>query len=103
MDIGYQQLHATPDLADRLALELQRSMDYYDRHFQQAPISSITLCPLPEALPQLAGQLEQLTGIPVTEIKPEDIVKLREPVDAHRFAQCLLAIGAALRTEAAQL
>jgi len=102
MDIGYQQLHATPDLADRLALELQRSMDYYDRHFQQAPISSITLCPLPEALPQLAGQLEQLTGIPVTEIKPEDIVKLREPVDAHRFAQCLLAIGAALRTEAAQ-
>ena len=103
MDIGYQQLIAAPDLVDRLALELQRSMDYYDRHFQQAPITSITLCPLPEALPQLAEQLEQQTGIRVREFKPEDIVELREPIDAKQFATCMLAIGAALRTEPAQL
>ncbi|MEA2079623.1 MAG: hypothetical protein U9P00_07165, partial [Pseudomonadota bacterium] len=103
MDIGYRQLLATPDLVDRLALELQRSMDYYDRHFQQAPITSITLCPLPEALPQLAEQLEQQVGIPARELEPEDIVEVREPVDAEQFAKCVLAIGAALRTEPAQL
>jgi len=103
MDIGYQQLLATPELVDRLALELQRSMDYYDRHFQQAPITAITLCPLPEALPQLAEQLEQQTGIPVREVKLEDIVEVHEPIDAEQFAQCVLAIAAALRTEPAQL
>ena len=103
MDIGYQQLLATPELVDRLALEIQRSMDYYDRHFQQAPITSITLCPLPEVLPQLAEQLEQQTGIPVQQVKLEDIVEVHEPVDAKQFATCMLAIGAALRTEPAQL
>lgn len=103
MGVGYQQLLATPDLVDRLVLELQRSMDYYDRHFQQAPITAITLCPLPEALPQLAEQLEQQTGIPVQEVKLEDIVEVHETIDAERFAKCVLAIGAALRTEPAQL
>lgn len=103
MDIGYQQLLATPELVDRLALEIQRSMDYYDRHFQQAPITSITLCPLPEGLPQLAEQLEQQTGIPVQQVKLEDIVEVHESVDTEQFAKCVLAIGAALRTEPAQL
>jgi MSHA biogenesis protein MshI len=83
MDIGYQQLLATPELVDRLALEIQRSMDYYDRHFQQAPITSITLCPLPEVLPQLVGQLEQQTGIPVQQVKLEDIVEVHESVDTR--------------------
>lgn len=103
MDIGYQQLLATPDLIDRLALEIQRSLDYYDRHFQQAPITSISLCPLPEALPQLAERLEQQTGIPVREIRLEEIVEVHEPINTEQFAKCVLAIGAALRTEPAQL
>jgi MSHA biogenesis protein MshI len=103
MDIGYQQLLASPDLVDRLALELQRSMDYYDRHFQQAPITSITLCPLPETLPQLAEQLGQQVGIPARELELQDIVEVREPLDAEQFAKSVLAIGAALRTEPAEL
>ena len=61
-DIGYRQLQDTPELLDRLALELQRSLDYYDRHFQQAPVASVTLCPLPQPVPGLAGQLEEQLG-----------------------------------------
>jgi hypothetical protein len=61
-------------------------MDYHDRHFQQAPITAITLCPPPKALPQLAEQLEQQTGIPVHEIKLEDIVQVHEAIDVKRFA-----------------
>jgi MSHA biogenesis protein MshI len=103
MDIGYQQLQDTPGLVDRLALELQRSMDYYDRHFQQAPITAITLCPVPGPAPQIAEQLEQQVGVPVHKLQLGDIVELRETVDDERLAHCLLAIGAALRTEPAQL
>jgi MSHA biogenesis protein MshI len=103
MDIGYHQLQDTPGLVDRLALELQRSMDYYDRHFQQAPIAAITLCPVPGSAPQIAEQLEQQVGVPVHTLQVEDIVEVREPVDDEQLAHCLLAIGAALRTEPAQL
>lgn len=103
IDIGYRQLLATPELVDRLTLELQRTMDYYDRHFQQAPISSITLCPPPEEVPQLAEQLEQQTGIAVRELRLEDIVEVPAPIDARQFAHCVLAIGTALRTESSQL
>jgi len=103
MDIGYRQLRETPALADRLALELQRSMDYYDRHFQQAPITSITLCPLPGSTGSFAEQLEQQVGVPVHKLQADDIAELTDSVDAETFAHCLLAIGTALRSEPTQL
>jgi len=103
LDIGYRQLKEAPELVDRLALELQRSMDYYDRHFQQAPISAITLCPTPEPLPFMADQLTQQTGIDVHELSMDDLVESSSPVDDELFAHCLLAIGTALRYEPKEL
>ena len=103
LDIGYRNLRETPDLVDRLALELQRSMDYYDRHFQQAPISAITLCPTPEPLAFVAAQLAQLTGIETHELKLDELVDSDSPVDDEIFARCLLAIGSALRSEPKEL
>ncbi len=103
MDLGYRQLLESPELVDRLALELQRSMDYYDRHFQQAPINAVTLCPTPQPLAQFADQLAQQTGIIVRELHLEDIVDVDPAVDAAEFSRCVLAIGAALRREPAQL
>jgi len=103
LDIGYRDLIESPALVERLALELQRSIDYYDRHFQQAPVSSIVLCPLPQPARPLAEQLEQQTGIPVQVLQLEDIVEFRNPLPEDQQADCLLAIGAALRSEASQL
>jgi MSHA biogenesis protein MshI len=103
MDMGYKQLCETPDLVDRLALELQRSMDYYDRHFQQAPITSVTLCPLPAPVRQLAEQLARQTGIAVHQLRVEDLVDVDPAVDHAQFPRCTLAIGAALRSDPAQL
>ncbi|MFQ5642076.1 MAG: type IV pilus biogenesis protein PilM [Thiogranum sp.] len=103
MDTGYRQLQETPGLVDRLALELQRSMDYYDRHFQQAPITSITLCPMPAPMEPLAEQLEQQVGVPVHRLQADDIVEIHDSIGTETFAHCLLAIGAALRSEPAQL
>ena len=103
LDIGYRDLIESPALIERLALELQRSMDYYDRHFQQAPVSSIVLCPLPQRARPLAEQLEQQTGIPVRVLRLEDVVELKKPIPEDQETECLLAIGAALRSESAQL
>ncbi len=103
LDIGYRDLIQSPALVERLALELQRSMDYYDRRFQQAPVTSIVLCPLPQPARPLAEQLEQRTGIPVRVLQLEDIVELRNPLPEGQEPECLLAIGAALRSEPSQL
>lgn len=103
LDMGAQQLQDTPELVEHLALELQRSMDYYDRHFQQAPISTITLCPLPVRLPFLADQLAEQTGITVHELKREELVTCDFSIDDELFAHCLLAIGAALRSNPTRL
>ena len=103
MDFGYRQLQENPELANRLALELQRSMDYYDRHFQQAPISSVVLCPLPVALPGMELRLAEYTGLPVQSIDLSEIIEIDENIEAGQLSGCLLAIGAALRTEMTQL
>ena len=103
LDIGYRDLIESPALVERLALELQRSMDYYDRHFQQAPVSSIVLCPLPQPARPLAEQLEQQTGIPVHVLRLQDIVEIRNPLPEDQKAECLLAIGAALRSDPTEL
>lgn len=103
IDFGYKQLKETPELVDRLALELQRSMDYYDRHFQQAPITSVALCPVPVELPDLASSLAEQTGFPVQSVELADIVEPGDDVDTGQHAECILAIGAALRTETTEL
>jgi len=103
MDFGYRQLQESPELIDRLALELQRSMDYYDRHFQQAPISAVALCPLPVDLPVLASRLGEQTGLPVHSIDIADIVEIGDGVETAQLAECVLAIGAALRSETTKL
>lgn len=103
LDIGYRDLIESPALVDRLALELQRSMDYYDRHFQQAPISTIVLCPLPQPARPLAEQLEQQTGFPVQNLALQDIVAASDPALEEHAAECFLAIGAALRSEPTEL
>ena len=94
----------TRELRERLHSRLlELSVDYYDRHFQQAPIGSIVLCPLPQTATPLVEQLEQQTGIPVRLLELEDIVDLRNPLARDQEADCVLAIGAALRAETSQL
>jgi MSHA biogenesis protein MshI len=103
MEFGWQQLERSPELIDRLALELQRSMDYYDRHFQQAPVTRLTLCPGLNNDAQVSEQLAQQTGVRIQALQLTELVELPAAADAATLARCTLAIGAALRTEPAQL
>ena len=107
LEMGYldlEQASADPrHLWDTLALELQRSMDYYDRHFQQAQISHVLLAPLPVPVPGMAESLHENLGLPVRQVRLEEVVELPEPLDEAQEARCFLAVGAALRREAKRL
>jgi MSHA biogenesis protein MshI len=111
LDFGYEQLVRSTEHAgelsgddfnsefDRVVLEVQRSLDYYDRYFSQPNIAKILISPTEEPIPGLVDYLSRNTGVATAILDVNEIVDSATPLDARRQAQCLLAIGAALRQE----
>ncbi len=111
LDFGYEQLVRSTEHVgelsvdefnpefDRVVLEVQRSLDYYDRYFSQPNVAKILISLTEEPIPGLVDYLSRNTGIATAILDINDIVDSATPLDAKRQAQCLLAIGAALRQE----
>jgi MSHA biogenesis protein MshI len=82
-----------------VVLELQRSLDYYERHFDQPPITRIAVSPAGGRADDLARELGRETGFEVSTLDLNALVSCKTPIDAPAQASCLLAVGAALREE----
>lgn len=82
---------------DRLILEIQRSLDYYDRYFYQPPIAGIVFTPLAEPIPGLFDYVKQSLGVDVRELDMAEVVEVADDVGRAGLAQCVVAIGAAMR------
>ena len=85
--------------AASVVLELQRSLDYYERHFDQPPITRIAVSPAGSRAAELAQDLGSETGFEVTTLDLNVLLRCTAPVDPAGQAACLLAVGAALREE----
>jgi MSHA biogenesis protein MshI len=83
--------------AGALALELQRSLDYYETHFDQPAITDLAVAPGSSFSPALAAEISSLTGLRVHPLALDE--HLDCDADAHIPEGWLpsLAIGAALR------
>lgn len=105
IDVGMKQLLAArggggDELHGRVALEVQRTFDHFDRQFPFVALEKLMLGPEP-AESGLAGHLAQNLGLPV------EIVKLREtltcdagaPLDAESEWRLFHLLGASLRHE----
>lgn len=90
-------------LLERVSLELQRTLDNFDRQYSFISVSGMMVSafpPVPELLPYLAENLY----IPVASMDLAtvcDFPSIPELRDVARQGQCLQAIGAALRTPGA--
>lgn len=90
------------NLYDRIVLELQRSLDNFDRQFTHIAVSKLVVTPVPAA-EDLRDHLAANLDLPVAWLEFSDIMdfphipELREPA---RQTQCLRMIGAAMREEA---
>ena len=85
---------------DRVELEVQRSLDYFDRQFHHLSINKM-LVSAPEDL-NLVVTLGSSLGIPVEALdlaQGMDIVGVPELADSEYASYALLSIGAALRLE----
>jgi len=106
IDIDLAQLgHAEGDLRqqllDRLVLEVQRSLDHFDRQFSYLTLSRLIIAPLPEDS-GLQSYLSENLDVPVEEARLQDAIDISGvPELASRTLQAdyFMAIGAALRQE----
>ena len=107
LDFGYERLAEQAEQenhsVERLSLEIQRSLDYYDRYFNQAPIRSVIISPLEDKVPAICGDLENLLGLSCRFLDLQEIVELENELSADQQQQCLLSVAAALRREPRKL
>ena len=85
---------------DRITLELQRSMDHFERQFSFITISKLVLAPLPPAV-NLEAYLATNLYLPVSTLNLDEVFDFStvSGVGPTQRMQCFLALGAALRTE----
>lgn len=84
-------------LIDYLALEIQRSLDYYESYYGMPPIASLVVAPLANHTQMLVDGLNQSLGVIARAMDVSAIVPCRERLDDATQQRCLPAIGAALR------
>ena len=87
------------DVLERLTLEIQRTLDHFDRQFGGIPVDRLLLLPMEHAA-RLRDGLAGNLALPVEVLKLADALDLSAFADADAIPPvCMHAIGAALRIE----
>ena len=90
-------------LFERIALELQRSLDHFDRQFSNIPLAHLLLAPLPEEL-GLSVYLAANLSAPVEAVNLGDVLDFHEVPELREPAEQMMrwqTLGTALRAESA--
>jgi MSHA biogenesis protein MshI len=85
-----------------LALELQRSLDYYESHYDQTPIGDLVIAPGGDRAHRLAAAIRSETSLRVSVLDVRELCDVRVSGELVNDWPSLMAFGAALRCEAAE-
>jgi len=85
---------------ENIMLEIQRSLDYFERHSSHPPINTLVITPLQH---ELSGFIEYFMsnnlGLQVNVLDLNSVIECAIPVSEVLQTRCLFTIGAALRDE----
>lgn len=81
-----------------VALEIQRSLDYYESHYDCRPVAEIILGPGVD-LHAISKSLTEQLDLTVSPIVLGDLLHMEEDISDEEQGSCLLAVGAALRSD----
>lgn len=84
---------------DGIVIEIQRSMDYYESHFSQPPVSSLVVAPLERPIPGIAEYISQQLNVSTRVLDVNALIDSTQPLTEDLQSRCFLAIGSALRVE----
>jgi len=82
---------------DQLVLELQRSLDYYERQMGQAPPASICLCGDNVTADKVSENFNASVAAQVSVLQLAQSLNAPESLDESLLQLCVTAIGGALR------
>lgn len=111
LDVGLAHMRPNPEdgaeereerlhrVLDHVALEIQRSLDYYESHFGQGAISNVAIAPMESDVPGMIPYLSGNLSLAVRLFDLGAVLDMGEPMSDSEQARGLLAIGAALRHE----
>jgi len=102
IDIGLEMMASfqdTGELFDRVVLEVQRSLDYYDSHFRQSPVTTLALAPMPHEVPGLVDHLKANLSLNVITMDLTKLMECEAELKPELQSLCLAVLGAALRQE----
>jgi MSHA biogenesis protein MshI len=107
IDLGRRQENdATHNLSfdiHALALELQRSLDYYESHYDQPPIADLVVAAGDNRADENALALSKETGLAGAAFDVQDIFEVMDSIEPDCHWPSLIAMGAALRVDRADL
>lgn len=98
MDAVVQDDFARGELVSTIVLETQRSLDYYESHFDYGPVTELVLAP-GSNVGGLADSLHEELGLTISSLDLNGMFDMRSALSIEDQSDCLVAIGAALRTE----
>jgi MSHA biogenesis protein MshI len=81
-----------------LAIELQRSLDYYESHFDRPPITEIVIAADDERAQRVLAPLRSETGLAVDTFNVRQLFNVEAGLEPDTHFAALVALGAALRT-----
>ena len=93
---------ADPELGiepELLATELQRSLDYYESHFDRTPISELVVAAGDARGEKVKQALQSATGLSTSLLDIGELFDVAPGVEADTHFPGLIALGAALRRE----
>ena len=109
IDVGMQQIEGTPelqrgDIFERVALELQRTFDHFDRQYPSVPIAMLALAPQPQDT-GLADFLAKHLDLSVQPVRLGELIAFspRSQLDVEGEWRLFHLVGAALRQDAKAL
>ena len=98
MDAVVQDDFARAELVSTIVLETQRSLDYYESHFDYGPVTELVLAP-GSNIGGLADSLHEELGLTISSLDLNGLFDMRSALSIEDQSHCLVAIGAALRAE----
>jgi len=96
---GYDLLNSEPGQIEAIALEIQRSIDYFDRHFANVGINNLILLPYPGNEENTVSFLNNNLTVSCSLVDLTMGLEWEREFNHQEKARCLLAIGTALRVE----
>ena len=90
-------------IAGALALELLRSLEYYESHFARPAVDALYIAPLGTTDSALHRHLSKSLGVPVQGLDLNSLLDIPGGLTPELQARSLLALGVALRQERATL